>query len=92
MKWKYWYSINYSRCAGENVTAHLFMLPVTHSICFEKCLYKACFSLVKLSAPEDAEMEAFVMKGGSANALMGSTALTVRKVKNSDSRLPWLAL
>lgn len=67
------------------------MLPVIHSICFEKRLYKACFSLVKLNAQEDAEMEAFVMKGGSANALMDSTALTVRKVKNTDSRFSWLA-
>lgn len=33
----------------------------------------------KLSAQEDAEMEAFVMKDGSANVLMDSTALTVKK-------------
>lgn len=92
MKWKYWYSINYNQCAGENVTSNLFMLPVIHSICFEKCLYKACFSLVKLSAQEDAEMEASVMKDGSANVLMDSTALTVKKVKNTASQLPGLLL
>ena len=92
MKWKYWYSLDYNRCAGENVTAKLLVLPVIHSLCFEKCLYKACFSLVKLSAQEDAEMEAFVMKDGSANVLMDSTALTVKKVKNTDSQLPGLLL
>lgn len=68
------------------------MLPVIHSICFEKWLYKACFSLVKLSAQEDAEMEAFVMKGGSANVPMDSTALTVRKVKTRTAGSPGLLL
>lgn len=33
-------------------------------------------------------MEAFVMKGASASVLMGSTDLTVRKVKSGVSQLP----
>lgn len=37
---------------------------------------------MKLSAQAGAEMEAFVMKDASASVLMGSTDLTVRKVRH----------